>query len=128
MNRFRIVFLVALFAALMSLLGCGGNVGMTPEDWSPTDADNIRGVVSGVSGARSRPERLPGLFVTVPDDEWLASSNGKFFQLVNVDVSGDEATATMSIEDMDGIELSQQQWKCVRDGETWKVAEAPLGP
>ena len=66
-------------------------------------------------------------FVTAPDDEWLASSNGKFFQLVEVAVDGDEAMATMSIEDYDGNEISQQQWKCVRDGESWKVADAPLG-
>ena len=127
MNRVRIPFLVGCFAMLVSLAGCGGSPGMTPEDWDPTDEDNVRQVVSSVSGARSRPERMTELFVEVPDNDWLSASNGKFFQLVEVAVDGDEAVATMSIEDRDGNEISQQSWKCVRDGESWKVAEAPLG-
>ena len=111
---------------LVGLLGCGVG-GNSPEDWNPSDQDQVRQVISDVSGARSRPEKLSEVFSQLPTDEWLEFSRGKSFELISIDVDGEQASVTMSIQDFDGNELSQQQWKCLLDGEVWKVADAPLG-
>lgn len=123
----RALLLGFVVLGISCVSGCGGAGPQTAEDWSPTDLDDVRHVVSEVSGARSQPEKLAEVFATVPGEDWLKAAGGKSFELIEISVDGDEAIAKMSIQDFDGNVLSEQDWRCTRSGDQWKVADAPLG-
>ena len=105
------------------LVGCGNEA-----EWTPGDEDQIRQVIAELSDARSNPEKLVLLFTegSVPDKSWLTATEQRSFVVEEIDLTGDQATVSVALEDFYGEVVGNQTWQCVRENDQWRISAAPL--
>lgn len=121
--RFATVSLFSVGILLLSVTGCGE---ANPE---PTEANDVISVVSNIGDARNSPAKLQELFAesALPDKAWLEEARQYTIRVVDAEITGDTATATVDLEvNATGEIASEQTWNCERAGETWKITSAPL--
>ena len=93
-----------------------------------TEDIKISGLVASVSGLVGNPDpaQFESLFAAgaAPKDQEPYKS--LMLRTDSVDIDGDQATATVIVEDMNEKVLGQVEWKFVKQGERWKIKAAPL--
>lgn len=122
-TRFAVATFFSIGVAIISVAGCGE---ANPE---PTEANDVISVVSNVGDARNDPAKLAEIFSesAMPDKKWLQESRQYTIRVVDAEITGDTATATVDLEvNATGEIASEQTWNCERAGESWKVTSAPL--
>jgi hypothetical protein len=122
--------MVLLLASLA--LGCGERGSAPPLTGSPdsqSDAVKLSAVLDDLREAKDRPAQLPKMFakgVTPPAAKQLQRYDIR--QNGSPSISGD--TATLSIlfaqEDDPSKTAGQKTWSFVKEGNAWKIKDAPL--
>jgi hypothetical protein len=127
MTRRALLFLAA--AAAVPAAGCGGPDGHSPPapDFGSADGKQIAELVSELNEAKANPQRFRAVFAAP------APTNGKAYDAFNFDVSGRptvsgaQATATVKVRsDADQSERGEKEWTFVKEGDKWKIKDAPL--
>ena len=108
---------------LTAVAGCGGQSG---GPGTMVDSDLIS--VGLITGLNTDPEGFPSFFVdgAVPSDSERERYARYVFKATSTDISGDSATASVRVEDLDGKLIGKEEWTAVKVGKTWKLKQAPL--
>ncbi|QDV71393.1 hypothetical protein Poly24_51290 [Rosistilla carotiformis] len=130
------LFIVALLAA-PALVGCGST-----DPVQVTDAQNLNAQVEGLGDAAGDEESFSKAFVTGAAPENRKDYGARGFQVVGeATVDGDSATVPVKIfggvystsgkdggrkKPSDATE-TEQVWTLQRNGDVWKIKDAPLG-
>lgn len=121
--------IVALALFSLALAGCGSNTGSQSQEQSkqPQDAtEAIRGLIADVPDKTSSPIPAKQLFMNPPPAGQLKRYAANSYEVVgSAQMSGDTATARVKVTTDDGKE-SEVEWSFVKDGEHWKLKDAPL--
>jgi len=118
-----------MFAALTTVALIGGCSSDTqkPLDLGSADANQIGQLIDEINEAKGNPKRLAALWaakVQVPDAKKFT-----FFDYSlggRPRVNGDSATCVVRIDDSRTGETSQKEWTFVKQGNEWKIQDAPL--
>ena len=127
-SRYPATALCAIVLLTFSTLaGCGGPADGPGE---ATDEINLSGLVSSVAGLAGNPDpaQFESLFAAgaAPQDREPYRSLSLMCDASSVDFDGEEATATVTVEDMNEKVLGEVQWSFVKEGEEWKIKTARL--
>lgn len=129
---------IALLAVLLAAVqtGCGGGGGITGTSQSE-DEKQIYALIGSLSDRAAnmdRNEALSKLREAFTGDNAPSASDvqvykDRMFEITDkISVSGNTATFTVRVApyDPDKGKEGTMQWKAVKEGTTWKVAESPL--
>lgn len=114
-----------LAVALALLAGCGGSDGK-PLDMGGEDGSKISTVIEDINDAVGNPKKLDTLFVKgakPADPKKFAKCS--FTIVGKPTVSGTTAASKVRV-DGDGKMLGEVEWKFEKDGDKWKIKDAPL--
>lgn len=117
---------VALIGLLAILAGCGGGV----ESKEPTTNVKVNHTITTVSQAAADPADFGRLFAegaTVPEADREKYTGFFFFaKSDSLEVSGNSATAQVTVQDNEGNDVAMVEWTLELVEETWKLKTAPL--
>jgi len=126
MNRIRCgcLFSLALFTA-----GCGGGSNVSSIN-ADGDAKHISGAVDQFNESRMKEKDSERLFAkdTMPKGrEFKRYGDYSYFPTGRAKPDGDSATLEVTVRDeKTGQEAGKIEWSFKKEGDTWKIAKAPL--
>ena len=113
----------AVIGLFVVLAGCGG-----PKSHEPTVDIKVNLTITTVPDAARFPQEFSRLFakgVTVPEANREKYTGYAFFSY-SMDVSGNNATAQVTVRDNNANEVGKVEWTLVLEDEVWKLKTAPL--
>ena len=121
--------MAGLLLITVVVVGCNEGPARGPDD---SDEARIGMLLSAVGGAASsavqNPEGFQMLFAAgaAPADSEAPRYAKAGFYSKGVSISGDTATVKVEVETMEGELDELLEWTVVREGEFWKIKDAPL--
>jgi hypothetical protein len=115
---------VGLSGFFLVLASCGGG----PVSKKPTVNMNVNSAITEVAEAARHPEAFSRMFAdgaTVPEAD-REKYTGYIFFSYSMDVSGNNATAQVTVRDNNGKEVGKVEWTLELQNEVWKLKTAPL--
>jgi hypothetical protein len=134
-KRLTMVLVAALLMAVQ--LGCGGGDGSSGDRPQTEDERQLFALVGGVSDRAANPttsvalEQLREAFTreSAPSSADVKTYKERMFEITSpIAITGNTATFTVRVApyDPDQGKEGQVQWKAVKEGADWKIAESPL--
>ncbi len=116
-------------ALIMVVVGCDSGPAGRPDDSDEARINFLLGALNGrARSAAQEPEDFRQLFAAgaAPAESEIPRYAKAGFYSKGVSISGDTATVKVEVETMEGELDELLQWTLVREGESWKIKDAPL--
>jgi hypothetical protein len=113
--------------AIVILLGGCRSDAQKPLDLGSADANQIGQLIDEINEAKGNPKKLAALWAgnsQVPDARKLNAFDYSLGGRPRV--HGDTATCAVRIDDSRTGETTQKEWSFVKQGNEWKIQNAPL--